>query len=111
MHGEVDDDLTAGGVRDQNGAGPAGHPQPVGKSGRAKLRGVSRPRASQILAGAITAHATMTALDLAELEVSPWALREGIVLRYLSTMVDGQPLPLQPLSRTSDATVTAMPLR
>jgi exopolyphosphatase / guanosine-5'-triphosphate,3'-diphosphate pyrophosphatase len=76
---------------------------------RAKLRGISRARASQILAGAITAQATMAALDVTELEVSPWALREGIVLQYLSTVDNGQQIPLQPLSRTPDATVTALP--
>lgn len=76
---------------------------------RAKLRGVSRPRSGQLLAGAITAHATMAALDVAELEVSPWALREGIVLQYLSTVDNGQQIPLQPLTRTADATVTALP--
>jgi exopolyphosphatase/guanosine-5'-triphosphate,3'-diphosphate pyrophosphatase len=81
---------------------------------RARLRGVSQPRARQILAGAITAHATMAMLDVAELEVSPWALREGIVLQHLSTLTplaDGQPLPLQPLTRTAGATVTALPQR
>jgi exopolyphosphatase/guanosine-5'-triphosphate,3'-diphosphate pyrophosphatase len=76
---------------------------------RAKLRGVSNPRARQLLAGAIIAHATMVALDVTELEVSPWALREGIVLQYLSTLGDGQPIPLQPLARNADATVTALP--
>lgn len=76
---------------------------------RAMLRGVSRPRSGQLLAGAIIAHATMAALDVAELEVSPWALREGIVLQYLSTVDNGQQIPPQPLTRTPDATVTALP--
>jgi len=31
-------------------------------------------------------HATMKALGVDELEVSPWALREGVLLRYLETM-------------------------
>jgi exopolyphosphatase/guanosine-5'-triphosphate,3'-diphosphate pyrophosphatase len=75
---------------------------------RAKLRGVSRPRAGQILAGAITAHATMAALNVTELEVCPWALREGIVLQHLAAMTEEPELPLQPLRRT-DATVTALP--
>ena len=76
---------------------------------RARLRGVSRSRAAQLLAGAITAHSAMVALDVTEVEVSPWALREGIVLQYLATLGPGQPIPLQPLSRTPDATVTALP--
>ncbi|CNL29296.1 Uncharacterised protein [Mycobacterium tuberculosis] len=28
-------------------------------------------------------HAAMTALEVHELEVSPWALREGVLLRYI----------------------------
>lgn len=82
---------------------------PIAK--RERLRGVSRPRARQILAGAIIAHATMVASDAAEVEISPWALREGIVLQHLSTMADAQPLPLQSLTRNMDATVTALPQR
>ena len=78
---------------------------------RARLRGISHPRARQILAGAVIAHATMTALNITELEISPWALREGIVLQHLAVLApvaDQQLLQLQPLSRTNDATVTAL---
>lgn len=79
---------------------------------RATLRGVSRSRSRQILAGAVIAHTTMTALDVTALEVSPWALREGIVLRHLSVMAAGPALPLLPLARNdADATVTALPQR
>jgi exopolyphosphatase/guanosine-5'-triphosphate,3'-diphosphate pyrophosphatase len=28
----------------------------------------------------------MTALDVDELEVSPWALREGVLLRYIESL-------------------------
>ncbi|MEV0856192.1 Ppx/GppA phosphatase family protein [Nocardia fluminea] len=52
---------------------------------RARLRGVSVPRARQILAGAIVAETTMTQLGIRSLEVSPWALREGVVLHFLSS--------------------------
>ena len=31
-------------------------------------------------------HAAMTALKVSELEVSPWALREGVLLRYTESM-------------------------
>jgi len=31
----------------------------------------------------VSLHAAMTALDVEELEVSPWALREGVLLRYI----------------------------
>ncbi|HEX2312346.1 MAG TPA: hypothetical protein VHJ17_01340 [Thermomonospora sp.] len=63
---------------------------------RARLRGVSRPRARQIVAGAIVAEAVMTALDLPRVEICPWALREGVALQRLFTLT-GHP-PHHPLS-------------
>jgi exopolyphosphatase/guanosine-5'-triphosphate,3'-diphosphate pyrophosphatase len=67
---------------------------------RARLRGVSAPRARQILAGAMVAHDTMVALDIDSVEICPWALREGIMLQHLAGMVgDTVALPLQPLTR------------
>ena len=53
---------------------------------RAKLPGVSENRASQIVAGAFVAESVMRNLDLAELEVCPWALREGVVLKWMDWM-------------------------
>jgi len=50
---------------------------------RAELPGVSTSRAQQILAGAIVARAVMDILDIEKVEICPWALREGIVLRRL----------------------------
>lgn len=50
---------------------------------RAKLPGVSISRANQLVAGAIVAHTAMDLLDIEELEICPWALREGIILRRL----------------------------
>ncbi|WP_234391003.1 Ppx/GppA phosphatase family protein [Nocardia suismassiliense] len=61
---------------------------------RADLRGVSRPRARQILAGAMVAEAAMSTLGIDTLEVSPWALREGVVLHHLSTVVAETAMPL-----------------
>ncbi|HJP75981.1 MAG TPA: Ppx/GppA phosphatase family protein [Pseudonocardiaceae bacterium] len=49
----------------------------------AELEGVSASRAHQLVAGALVAEATMRALDLGELEICPWALREGVILRRL----------------------------
>jgi exopolyphosphatase/guanosine-5'-triphosphate,3'-diphosphate pyrophosphatase len=49
----------------------------------AELDGVSEGRAHQTLAGAIVAASAMDALDVAELELCPWALREGVILRRL----------------------------
>ena len=53
---------------------------------RAKLPGVSSSRSHQLLAGAIVADATMDLLGLDHLEICPWALREGIILRHLDRM-------------------------
>lgn len=49
----------------------------------AELEGVSASRSHQLVAGALVAEATMAALDLDELEICPWALREGVILRRL----------------------------
>jgi exopolyphosphatase/guanosine-5'-triphosphate,3'-diphosphate pyrophosphatase len=50
---------------------------------RAELPGVSTSRAAQIVAGAIVARSVMATLDIDRVEICPWALREGIVLRRL----------------------------
>jgi exopolyphosphatase / guanosine-5'-triphosphate,3'-diphosphate pyrophosphatase len=49
----------------------------------AELDGVSSARAHQTLAGAVVAAAAMDALDVEVLELCPWALREGVILRRL----------------------------
>lgn len=51
--------------------------------GREELPGVSKSRARQIVAGAVVAYSVMDNLDVSEVEICPWALREGIVLRRL----------------------------
>lgn len=53
---------------------------------RATLPGVSVERAPQILAGGIVAEAAMDLLGVSELTICPWALREGVLLRYLDLM-------------------------
>lgn len=55
----------------------------------AELDGVSASRAHQLVAGALVAQAAMRALSLQELEICPWALREGIILRRLD-QADGE---------------------
>jgi exopolyphosphatase/guanosine-5'-triphosphate,3'-diphosphate pyrophosphatase len=50
---------------------------------RARLPGISKPRARQSLAGALLAHTAMDLLGLRQVVVCPWALREGILLRRL----------------------------
>ena len=49
----------------------------------AELPGVSPDRAHQIRAGAVVAEASMDLFDLDELEICPWALREGVLLQHL----------------------------
>jgi exopolyphosphatase/guanosine-5'-triphosphate,3'-diphosphate pyrophosphatase len=56
------------------------------ESTRAKLPGVSENRASQIVAGAFVAESVMRNLDINELEICPWALREGVVLKWMDWM-------------------------
>jgi exopolyphosphatase/guanosine-5'-triphosphate,3'-diphosphate pyrophosphatase len=53
---------------------------------RAELPGVSESRAKQILSGAIVARAVMNRLEIDQLEICPWAMREGIVLKWLDWM-------------------------
>lgn len=53
---------------------------------RTELPGVSAGRARQIVTGAIVARTAMERLGINELEICPWALREGIVLRWLDWM-------------------------
>jgi exopolyphosphatase/guanosine-5'-triphosphate,3'-diphosphate pyrophosphatase len=55
---------------------------------RMALPGVSEGRARQLLAGALVADAAMDLFGVAELEVCPWALREGVILRKLDLMVN-----------------------
>jgi exopolyphosphatase/guanosine-5'-triphosphate,3'-diphosphate pyrophosphatase len=54
----------------------------------AELEGVSPSRAHQLVAGALVAEATLRALGVAELEICPWALREGVILRRLDTELE-----------------------
>jgi len=56
------------------------------ESTRAKLPGVSENRASQIVAGSLVAESVMRDLDIRELEICPWALREGVVLKWMDWM-------------------------
>jgi exopolyphosphatase/guanosine-5'-triphosphate,3'-diphosphate pyrophosphatase len=54
----------------------------------AGLPGVSPSRVHQIVPGALVAEAVMDIFDLAELQVCPWALREGVILRRLDQLSD-----------------------
>jgi len=52
-------------------------------SARQELPGITPDRTFQIVAAAVVLHTAMTAMKVDELEVSPWALREGVLLRYI----------------------------
>jgi exopolyphosphatase/guanosine-5'-triphosphate,3'-diphosphate pyrophosphatase len=58
---------------------------------RATLPGVSLVRAQQLAAGALVADAAMDLLGLPELEICPWALREGVLLRRIDTLAAPTP--------------------
>jgi exopolyphosphatase / guanosine-5'-triphosphate,3'-diphosphate pyrophosphatase len=78
---------------------------------RDKLKGVSRSRSRQIIAGAVVAGAGMKALNVGSVDVCPWALREGIILHYLQTTFN-EPfdLPLRPLNgSTYDTDASGLP--
>ncbi len=50
----------------------------------AQLPGVSHDRAHQMVAGAVVAEAAMDLFGVDELEICPWALREGVLLEHLA---------------------------
>jgi len=58
------------------------------ESERARLPGVSEGRAMQMLAGAIVADAVMDLMGVTQLEICPWALREGVILKRLDILAD-----------------------
>jgi exopolyphosphatase / guanosine-5'-triphosphate,3'-diphosphate pyrophosphatase len=49
----------------------------------AALPGVSASRAHQVVPGALVAEACMDIFELPELEICPWALREGVILERI----------------------------
>ena len=50
---------------------------------RAELEGINADRSHQIVAGALVAEAAMRALNVEKLEICPWALREGVILKRI----------------------------
>jgi exopolyphosphatase/guanosine-5'-triphosphate,3'-diphosphate pyrophosphatase len=59
---------------------------------RALLPGVSASRAPQLLAGAIVALEALTAFGIERVDICPWAMREGVVLRRLDWLHEEQQL-------------------
>lgn len=52
----------------------------------AQLPGVPVERAHQMFAGALVAEAAMDLCDVEEVEICPWALREGVLLQHLDQL-------------------------
>jgi exopolyphosphatase/guanosine-5'-triphosphate,3'-diphosphate pyrophosphatase len=50
---------------------------------------VSPGRAHQLVAGGVVAEAVMDLFGIEELEICPWALREGVILQSLDSMTSG----------------------
>jgi exopolyphosphatase/guanosine-5'-triphosphate,3'-diphosphate pyrophosphatase len=55
---------------------------------RSDLPGVSTGRAAQLLAGAIVAEGAMDLLEVESVQICPWALREGVILRQLDVLAE-----------------------
>lgn len=63
---------------------------------RLHLPAVSEARAPQLLAGALVAEAALEMFEFPSLEICPWALREGLILRRLDQLVTEGPLEPPP---------------
>ena len=59
------------------------------QAARARLPGVSAARVAQLPAGAVVADAILDLLDIDQIELCPWALREGVILRRLDLLAQG----------------------
>jgi exopolyphosphatase/guanosine-5'-triphosphate,3'-diphosphate pyrophosphatase len=55
-------------------------------SALAEMEGVSPGRAHQLLAGAVVAETAMRHFGLETVDLCPWALREGVILRRLDVL-------------------------
>ncbi|AZC14939.1 Ppx/GppA phosphatase family protein [Microbacterium sp. ABRD28] len=53
---------------------------------RQELPGITADRTFQIVAAAVVLDTAMAMLKIDELEISPWALREGVLLRYIESL-------------------------
>ena len=61
---------------------------------RHQLPGITEDRTFQIVGGAIVLLEAMRAFEVEQLDVSPWALREGRILTNLDLLVDERGAPL-----------------
>jgi exopolyphosphatase / guanosine-5'-triphosphate,3'-diphosphate pyrophosphatase len=58
----------------------------IPSSALAEMDGVDSRRAGQLLAGGIVAEAAMNHFELDAVDICPWALREGVILRRLDVL-------------------------
>jgi exopolyphosphatase/guanosine-5'-triphosphate,3'-diphosphate pyrophosphatase len=65
---------------------------PMTAAERGGLPGVSTSRAPQLLAGAMVALEAFTAFGIERVDICPWAMREGVVLRRLDWLHEEQQL-------------------
>lgn len=76
---------------------------------RARLPGISAPRAAQSLAGAVVGHTAMKLTGLESVTLCPWAIREGVLLRHIE---DGPAWWAEVTRHNDEATAAApVPLR
>jgi len=61
----------------------------LGRDELAQLPGVSAGRAHQLVAGGVVAEALMDIFGIEQLEICPWALREGVILESLDSLSAG----------------------
>jgi exopolyphosphatase / guanosine-5'-triphosphate,3'-diphosphate pyrophosphatase len=78
----------------------------MASSDLAELDGVSPRRAHQLVAGALVADAAMRALAVSHVEICPWALREGVILRRLDMLSGTVELAAAPVDDTLSLSVT-----
>ena len=77
---------------------------------RLHLPGVSEARAHQLLAGALVAEAALELFEFTSMEICPWALREGLILRRLDQLVFEGPLePAPHVTQTDHPAVLQSP--
>ncbi|MFJ9038867.1 Ppx/GppA family phosphatase [Streptomyces sp. NPDC102406] len=75
---------------------------------RARLPGISPPRAEQSLAGAVVGHTVMKLTGVRTVTICPWALREGVLLRYIE---DGADWWSEIVGRSERSAAARAPLR
>ncbi|MEU2582107.1 Ppx/GppA family phosphatase [Streptomyces avermitilis] len=71
------------------------------------LPGISAPRSRQSLAGAIVGHTVMKTTGVSRVTLCPWAIREGVLLRYIE---DGAAWWADITDRATELPPTAAPV-